>query len=179
MRKMLESRVQTEFKLEDDDVKVIADVRSNEGDFVNRLRLKGNITAANADTQEKAFRQIAPGRYEVQFKPSQRGIHFLSLYTERPPGEAPLPLATVPYIVPYPKEYRELKPNLSLLSRLAEETGGEMLDPEKLDQGVRRLYTSTPGRATRGREVWWPLSGAGLLLFLIDLVLRIWPRRAL
>ena len=179
MRTMRESRVRTEIKPEDDEVKVIADVRSNEGDFVNRLQLKGNITAANADTQEKAFRQIAPGRYEVKFKPSQRGIHFLALYAERPPGEAPLPLATVPYIVPYPKEYRELKPNLSLLSRLAEETGGEMLDTEKLDQGVRRLYTPTPGRATRGHEIWWPLSSAGLILFLIDLVLRIWPRRAL
>ncbi len=179
MRKMFESRLQTEIKPEDDDVKVITDVRSNEGDFVNHLQLKGNITAANADTQEKAFRQIAPGRYEVKFKPSQRGIHFLSLYAERPPGEAPLPLATVPYIVPYPKEYRELKPNLSLLSRLAEETGGEMLDPEKLDQGVRRLYTPTPGRAQRGHEIWWPLASAGLILFLIDLVLRIWPRRAL
>ena len=64
-------------------------------------------------------------------------------------------------------------------TRLAEETGGEMLDPEKLDQGVRRLYTPTPGRATRGREIWWPLSSTGLLLFLIDLVLRVWPRRAL
>lgn len=178
MRKLLDSRVQTEFKPEDDDVKVIADVKSNDGDFVNRLRLKGNITAANAETLEKAFRQIAPGRYEAKFKPSQRGVHFLSLYAERPRGEAQLPLATVPYVVPYPKEYRELKPNSLLLSRLAEETGGEMLDPGNLEQGVRRLYTPTPGKATRGREIWWPLSSAGLLFFLIDLALRIWPRRA-
>lgn len=179
MRKVLESRLQTEFKPDGDGVKIVADVRSNEGDFLNRLELKGKITAANADTQEKSFRQIAPGRYEVEFKPPRRGIHFLSLYAERPPGEAPLPLATVPYIVPYPKEYRELKPNVSLLSRLAEETGGQMLDPERLEEGVKRLYTPTPGRATHGHELWWPLSGAGLILFLVDLVLRVWPRRTL
>jgi uncharacterized membrane protein len=178
MRKMLESRVHTEFKAEDDYVKVIADIKSTDGDFLNRLRLKGNIMAPNRETQEKAFQQIAPGRYEVRFNPSQRGVHLLSFYAERQAGEAPLLIATAPYVVPYPKEYRELKPNLSLLSRLAEETGGQMLDPEKLDEGVRRLYAPTPGRASRGHEIWWPLSSIGLFLFLIDLGLRIWPRRA-
>jgi hypothetical protein len=84
----------------------------------------------------------------------------------------------VPYVVPYPKEYRELKPNLSLLSRVAEETGGQMIDPEKLDEGVKRLYTPTPGKAARGHAMWWPLSSMGLFLFLVDLGLRVWPRRA-
>jgi Mg-chelatase subunit ChlD len=178
MRKMLESRVRTEFKAEDDYVKVIADIRSNDGDFLNRLQLKGNIMSPNKETEEKAFQQTAPGRYEVRFNPSQRGIHLLSLHAQRPAGEAPLLVASVPYVVPYPKEYRELKPNLSLLSRVAEDTGGQMLDPEKLDEGVKRLYTPTPGRAARGHAIWWPLSSMGLLLFLVDLGLRIWPRRA-
>ena len=44
---------------------------------------------------------------------TQRGIHFLTLYAEDKSGEAPLPVATVPYIAPYPKEYRELKPNMA------------------------------------------------------------------
>jgi hypothetical protein len=93
-------------------------------------------------------------------------------------GAAPLPVATVPYIAPYPKEYRELKPNLALLSRLAEATGGEMLDPERFHDGLKRLYTPTPGKSSQRRETWWPLAGAGLLLFLADLVLRSWPRKA-
>jgi hypothetical protein len=88
-----------------------------------------------------------------------------------------LPVATVPYIAPYPKEYRQLKPNLALLSRLAEDTGGEMLDPEKFGEGLKRLYTPTPGKSRQGRETWWPLAGAGLFLFLADLVLRSWPTR--
>ena len=179
MRKMLESRVRTEFKAEDDDVKVVADIRSNDGDFLNRLDLKGNIISPNKETEEKAFQQTAPGRYEVKFNASQRGIHLLSVYAQRPGGEAPLLVTSVPYVVPYPKEYRELKANLSLLSRVAEETGGQMLDPDKLDEGVRRLYTPTPGRATRGHEMWWPLSSMGLFLFLMDLGLRVWPRRAI
>ena len=106
-----------------------------------------------------------------------RGIHFVTMYAEGKAGEAPLPVATVPYIAPYPKEYRELKPNMALLSRLAEETGGEMLDPDKIEEGIKRLYTPTPGKGRRGQETWWPLAGVGLFLFLADLVLRSWPRR--
>jgi hypothetical protein len=99
----------------------------------------------------------------------------VTLYAQA--AEAALPVATLPYVAPYPKEYRELKPNLPLLSRLAEETGGQMLDPEKFNRGLERLYKPTPGKARHGRETWWPLTCAGLFLFLSDLVLRQWPVR--
>jgi hypothetical protein len=159
-------------------VKVIADFVSPDGKFLNHLRLKSNIAAPNRDTQQQSFQQIAPGRYEGKFIPSQRGIHFLTLYAEGANGEAPLTVATVPYVAPYPKEYRELKPNLSLLSRLAEETGGQMIDPDKIEDGVKRLYTPTPGKGREGQETWWPLSGLGLFLFIADLVWRAWPTRS-
>jgi hypothetical protein len=155
----------------------VADFVSKDGKFLNHLRLKANITAPNRATETNDFQQTAPGRYEGKFAPSQRGIHLLTLYADgNRAGEPALPVATVPYIVPYPKEYRELKPNAALLSRLAEETGGEMLDPDKLEEGIKRLYTPTPGKGRRGQETWWSLAGIGLCLFLADLVLRSWPR---
>ena len=177
LRKLLETRNRTDFQPDGESVKVVADFISKDGNFLNHLKLKGNITAPNQTTQDQAFQQTAPGRYEGKFTPSQRGIHFLTMYAEGKAGEAPLPVATVPYIAPYPKEYRELKPNMALLSRLAEETGGEMLDPDKIEEGVKRLYTPTPGKGRRGQETWWPLAGLGLFFFLADLVLRSWPRK--
>jgi Ca-activated chloride channel family protein len=179
MRKFLESRMRAELKPEGEQVKVIADFVTQDGKFLNHLRLKSNIAAPNKATQEQTFQQTAPGRYEGRFTPSQRGIHFLTLFAEGAGGEAPLAVATVPYIVPYPKEYRELKPNLSLLSRLAEDTGGQMLDPDRIEEGLQRLYTPTPGKGTLAKETWWPLSGLGLFLFLGDLVWRAWPRRSM
>jgi hypothetical protein len=179
MRKFLESRMRAELKPDGEQVKVVADFVTQDGKFLNHLRLKSNIAAPNKATQEQTFQQTAPGRYEGRFTPSQRGIHFLTLFAEGAGGEAPLAVATVPYIVPYPKEYRELKPNLSLLSRLAEETGGQMLDPDRIEDGIQRLYTPTPGKGTLAKETWWPLSGLGLFLFLGDLVWRAWPRRSM
>ena len=177
LRKLMETRNRTDFQPEGESVKVVADFVSKDGNFLNHMKLKGNITAPNQTTQDQTFQQTAPGRYEGKFTPSQRGIHFLTMYAEGKAGDAPLPVATVPYVAPYPKEYRELKPNMALLSRLAEETGGEMLDPDKIEEGVKRLYTPTPGKGRRGQETWWPLAGLGLFFFLADLVLRSWPRK--
>jgi hypothetical protein len=52
-----------------------------------------------------------------------------------------------------------------------------MLDPDNIDQGVKRLYTPTPGKGRRGQETWWPLATLGLFFFLADLVVRSWPRK--
>jgi len=177
MRKVLDSKMRADFQSDGDAVKVVADLVSQDGMFLNHLRLKATVATANQTSLEQPLQQSAPGRYEGRFTPVQRGIHFVTLYAEGKPGAVPVPLATVPYIAPYPKEYRELKANLALLSRLAEDTGGEMIDPEKFHDGVGRLYTPTPGKSSKGRELWWPLAGAGLLLFLADLVLRSWPWR--
>jgi hypothetical protein len=49
-----------------------------------------------------------------------------------------------------------------------------MLDPEKMADGLRRLYTPSPGKARQGQETWWPLGGAALGFFLLDLILRQW-----
>ncbi|MGE5216978.1 MAG: VWA domain-containing protein [Chloroflexota bacterium] len=172
MRKILDTRMHTDFHADGDGIKVVTDLVSADGKFLNYLNVRANITAPNQASQQQVFQQTAPGRYEGKFIPTSRGIYLISLYADASAGEAPVPVATVPYISPYPREYRELKPNLSLLSRLAEETGGEMLDPVKFNDGLKRLYTPTPGKSRQGWETWWPLAGAALVLFLADLALR-------
>jgi hypothetical protein len=64
-----------------------------------------------------------------------------------------------------------------LLSRLAEDTGGEMIDPDRFDESISRLYTPAPGKVARGQEIWWSLAGFSLFLFITDLVLRSWPSK--
>jgi hypothetical protein len=174
MRKMLDTRMRTDFQYDDESVKIVTDLSTRDGRFMNHLNVKANITAPDQASQERALQQSAPGRYEGKFIPAARGIHFVSLYAEGSAGEPPVALATVPFVAPYPKEYRELKPNLPLLSRLAEETGGEMLDAERLDDGLKRLYTPSVGKGRQGQETWWPLAGVALFLFLADLGFRQW-----
>jgi Ca-activated chloride channel homolog len=177
MRKILESKTRTDLSADGESVKIVTDVIGRDGKFLNFLKLSANVTLPNQASRKEILQQTAPGRYEGKFTPAARGIHFVTLYAQPSGAQAPLPLATLPYVAPYPKEYRELKPNLALLSRLAEETGGELLDPDKLERSLERLYKPTPGKASRGRDTWWALACAGLLLFLGDLVLRQRPIR--
>ncbi len=179
MRRMSEEFVRTEIQLEGEEVRVVADLLSKDGKYLNHLKLKGNFTAPDRTTAEGAFQQVAPGRYEGRFSAEQRGVHLLTIYAEGKKGEEPLPVATIPHIAPYPREYRELKPNMALLSRLTEESGGQVLDPERMEEGIQKLFTPDPGKATVAQETWWPLSGLGLFLFLADLAARRWPRKSL
>jgi hypothetical protein len=177
MRRVVEARVRAEFHAEADAVRIVADFVAADGRFLNHLKLHGKVTAPNRRTQQHDLTQSAPGRYEGRFAPAERGIHLVTLYAEGKAGETPSQVLTIPYVAPYPNEYRELRPNLALLGRLAKETGGEMLDPDDLAAGLKRLYTPSPGRALRGRDSWWALAGLALILFLADLVTRSWRRR--
>jgi hypothetical protein len=177
MRQIVGTGLRTEFHPEREAVRVVADLKDSDGRFANHLRLRGNVSTPRRSAEEAVFQQTAPGRYEANFYPGERGIYFITLFAAEE-SEAPRLLATIPYIAPFPEEYRELQPNYALLSRLAEETGGKMLDRDNFASELRRLYTPASGRATRGHETWWALTAAGLLLFLVDLIVRSWLQRA-
>ena len=132
------------------------------------LFAEGEAAQAAPPAQAKEGKRLAKGVAEGDAGPTR--------LAEGDPAQANASVMTLPYVAPYPKEYRELKPNLALLGRLAEETGGEMLDPENLSPGLKRLYTPSSD-AFPGRDTWWPLALAALLLFLADLVMRSWPVR--
>jgi hypothetical protein len=177
LRRIEETRTRVVFRAEGDAVRVIADVVAADGQFMNLLDLHGKITGPSGKTLEHALPQTAPGRYEGTFTPQERGTHFVTLFAQGSAGEAPAPVTSVSYVASYPGEYRELRPNHAFLSRLARETGGEMLAPEDLAAGLQRLYTPARGKAFRGDDGWWALAVLGLMLFLGDLVLRSVPLR--
>lgn len=174
MRRVADDRVRTELRQEGEEIKVAVDFLSQKGSFVNHLKLKGNLTGPEPAARISPFRQTAPGRYESSFRASERGVYLFTISEEREGGERSV-AATVPFVAPYPREYRELRPNIRLLGRLAEATGGELLDPGKMDEGLRRVFTADPGKATSSQQTWWALCGLGLLLFLADLTLRRLP----
>ncbi len=170
-------RVRAEFRADGEGVRAVVDLLLPNGNFADGLSLKGNVTASGRPTTMASFRQTAPGRYEARLNANQRGAYLLTLHEEKG-GSAPAAVATVPFVLPYPREYHELKPNLPLLSRLAEETGGEMLRGDQLEPALKRLLTPHPAKATAARAIWQPLAGFGLFLFLADLAARRWPRAA-
>ncbi|MCH6544421.1 MAG: VWA domain-containing protein [Deltaproteobacteria bacterium] len=172
MKRVSENRVQTEFRQEGEEIRTQVDFFSADGRFMNQLRPKGILTGPEKTSQERSFYQVAPGRYETRFTAPKSGTYFLTIFEQGEKGDAASVATTVPYVAPYSKEYREVRPNTTLLSHLAEQTGGEILRPESLREGLERLFTPRKTSRQSAQETWWALSGLGLFFFLGDLALR-------
>jgi len=172
VRRVADSRVLAEFQQEDGEVKVWVDVFTAGGRFANQLNARGILSGPDRAREDRALEQIAPGRYAASFPVSGSGAYFLTVYEAGAAGKTPEVAATIPFVAPYSREYRDVTPNTALLSYLAEQTGGEFLQPSNLREGVARLLTpgKAMGRATR--DTWWLFALLGLALFLADLAVR-------
>jgi len=55
---------------------------------------------------------------------------------------------------------------------LAEETGGEILEPQSFEEGLKRFFAPEGDYGRSAQDTWWALAGLGLFFFLADLALR-------
>ncbi len=172
VRSVSDQRLRTDFVREGEVMRAVVDLFSASGRPVNHLKLQGLLTRADETLQQEAFRQVAPGRYRTSFATPRRGINLLTVKQPPGPSGAPPVALTVPFIVPFSREYREMDADTGLMERLAQETGGKVLREETLAEDIERLFTADPDAAGSARGIWWALAAAGLGVFLLDLALR-------
>jgi len=115
-------------------------------------------------TTEHELRQTAPGRYETRFPLDAYGSFVLTA-THRRDGR-PVAESTAQLANPYPAEYQTLEPDVELLQRAAETTGGSE-DPEPAE-----LFDPGDETIRAHEDLWSWLLYLALGLFLVDLLLR-------
>jgi hypothetical protein len=122
--------------------------------------------------------QTAPGRYEGTFDASEVGQYILSLSHKDEQGN--LRLHTTGATVPYSPEYRELRANEPLLTRLSDVSGGEV-HPALARSAVPTPNSQSPtpdlfrhgGRSRTAPQDLWPLLLlVAALLFPLDVGVR-------
>ena len=157
---------------------VRADVYDAEDRFVNRLDLQGSrVLTPEKDTLPLELEQTAPGRYQGRFAVSGRGEYLLSLVGRQ--GEATVGPKTVGIALPYSAEYLGLDVNRHLLARLAERTGGQVLQADAPEDAAGILFsTAQPSRSlvgSRGQPLndFWPwFVLAALCVFVAEIAVR-------
>ena len=156
---------------------VQADVYDPEDRFVNRLDLQGSrVLTPEKETLPLELEQTAPGRYRGRFAVSGRGEYLLSLVGRR--GEATIGPKSVGIALPYSAEYLGLDVNHALLTRLAERTGGQVLQAGAPQEAAGVLYSPPPravGAAGRGQPLndFWPwFLLAALCVFVAEIAVR-------
>jgi len=154
----------------DGEVRVVVDAIGQGDDFLNGLdstvHVEGPMGAPRAERvdADHPLRQTAPGRYEARFPLERFGSFVLTAEHRR--DERPVAESTAQLTNPYPREYLTLEPDVSLLTRAAELTGGAF------EPSVQDLFDPQGEHIRHHEELWPKVLFFALLLFVLDLLLR-------
>lgn len=160
-------RYRTEIERKQGQALFRVDVTDAKERFVNQLRMKIRVLLPSKADKTVVLDQTAPGRYGGRFPVNETGEYYITLYSEDK-DEAVEP-QNIGYSVPYSEEYATREINDRLLSRLADMTGGQLLN---LNGNPPDLFQAAQKTRTRGSSLWPYLTLTALLLLLADVALR-------
>jgi Ca-activated chloride channel family protein len=155
---------------------LVVDARDSQGDYLNGLQLKASVLSAQLDRTELSLHQVAPGRYEADFTPTQEGAYFITVAGSTPQTEGPAAVPVVQttgWVLSYSAEYRvdEIGTGadspLNLLKRIASVTGGT-----SLGDAPKSVFLHNLSRDRAAQPVWPLFVLAALLLLPFDVAIR-------
>ena len=115
-------------------IKVVVDALDKENEFLNFLRIQGNVVDPDLKHAPIELVQTAPGRYEATIDNADAsGNYFVNLGYRGPENVQGVISSGVS--VPYSDEYRELRSNPTALETLATITDGQIISWKTLPDG--------------------------------------------
>jgi hypothetical protein len=161
------SALTVDTRAEGDQVVIGVDATDVDGRFINSAPVTGTLVTPDGKSFAIKLPQVGPGRYEVHVQAALPGAYRLSLSQPRPDNTTAQREGG--FAVPYSAEYSPAPGGTALLSDIATLTGGTLLGgaTDATDAGGKA------GTITRFREWWGWFAAAALVLFLIDLGLRL------
>lgn len=165
LRPAFNQNYQLEMTVDGTKGKVIVDAVDNAGEFRNFLEIEGQIISPSNRAQEVKLRQIAPGRYEAEFEVSEPGTYMLGARSRTEASEGQ-DLLTGGTTLSYSPEFQNSKSNEALLHRLADITGGRLLDE------TSNVFAHGLKSHAEPLSLWPALLSIILALFLADVFTR-------
>jgi len=134
------------------------------GNPLNLLEPQVRVTDPVGETRTLLMQQEGLGRYRGRVPVSQTGVYFVSVV--EPSGQGKARVYTTAFALAYPTEYRFLRANLPLLTRLAELTGGRVNPP------ANKVFQLPPQPLAAATDIWHWCVMAALVLLLMDIAVR-------
>jgi hypothetical protein len=138
-----------------------------QGNYRNFLNLQAAVVSPKGTRTTVRLEQTGPGHYEVRFPTREIGAYLLNLMDLKD-GQL-RGSQVVGASVNYSPEFIDTQPNVNLLQRIADSTGGKLLDPavpELNPYRHDRLKTFQP------RDLWEWLLKLAVILFTLDVGVR-------
>ena len=146
---------------------LVVDAFTTAGGFANGSKISANVVGPDLALKPVTLSQTGPGRYEGVFDADQTGPYLVNVHQGDAGASGPAPPSqTVSLVVPYSPEYRTLGPNLPLLTRLTEGTGG------KVQNDAALIYRDAPSWVVGVRDIGPLLLLLAAILFLVDVAIR-------
>lgn len=143
---------------------ILVEARNEQGDFLNGLELAASILGPDNQGRTLALEQVAPGRYETRFTPSQEGAYFVAV---RDSAAAARLSQLSGWVLSYSPEYIQGGSDERLLANLAAITGGQNLGAEP-----GAAFAPVDDARQAATPIWQPLLLLALLLLPFDIALR-------
>ena len=166
LRRIDASEFNTEVNVENGVGHVAVEALDRQGNFRNFLKLRTAVVSPKGDRQDVVLEQTGPGRYEARFDTKEVGAYLMNLQDIDDGGKV-RGSQVLGASVNYSPEFNASAPNLSLLRRLVDLSGGHWLDPDRDNPFLLgRLKTFQPV------DLWERLFALFLLLFVLDVGIR-------
>ncbi len=162
------SALQMSITSQGEQARLVLDARTPAGEFINGYEVQANVVAPNGEAQSVTLKQIAPGRYEALFDPTEQGVYLIRFSGQPGEGQTSDPFAEITgWTLSYSPEYRYLESDPDLLVRLVAISGGKFASSTPADIFIHDLKTT---RAAR--PVWPRLVLLAALLLPFDIASR-------
>lgn len=155
------SALQMSVASQGEQARLTLDARTPAGAFINGYEVQANIVAPDGEAQSVTLKQIAPGRYEVFFNPTEQGVYLIRFSGQPGDGQTSDAFAeTTGWTLAYSPEYKYLDSDPDVLVRMVALSDGKFASATPADVFVHDL------KATRAaRPIWpWLVLFAALLL---------------
>jgi uncharacterized membrane protein len=173
-RKTLRQNMWMNVALQDGKSEITVDLYDSQDEFINSATLAGTVTVSGKASAPLALEQTAPGRYKGSFGLNGTGEYFITVSGTDNRGETIEPRTTA-FAIPYSAEYIPRPPNLRLLRKLADLTGGRALHVTDGAETLAELFQVGGDGHRPAHSLWYALILAALLLYFFDIVARKLP----
>ncbi|MCH7663303.1 MAG: VWA domain-containing protein, partial [Chloroflexi bacterium] len=155
--------------IEDGRLKLTLDAIGEKSGFVDYMRVKGIVYTPDASAISVSLQQTAPGRYEGSVPATLPGNYVVAISPQI--GTRQLSPVIGGATQSSSPEYRSYQSNRSLLEKIAEATGGRVLEianPESADLFDRTNMAPSVSSLPAWRNILW----IALAMFLVDVAFR-------
>ena len=167
LRRLENADFTTEIAVDKGEGHVTVEALDDKGEYRNFLSLQSVVVSPKGERETIRLEQTGPGRYEAHFPTKEVGSYLLNLMELKDGKIRSSQVAGAS--VNYSPEFSATEPNVNLLKRLADLTGGKLLDPMNLADNP---FLHDRRRTFQPRDLWEWLLKLAVILFVLDVGIR-------